>query len=270
MNPLSVSGGNIANSQFLFSTPFRISSQDQQDIIGDTLQTGSVVPIAEGFNAEPFWVSQGLTYVPESLISHVPKELHGRWTYLNRMNSELSWTWTDSDSAKIVKRVLEPLRPYFKCVTRVTVLVQRPHVPLSAHRDLVPFNEYENLLEASKTFWGDKRLRYEGDPWFKNFQTRHDCDLHRRQEFMNLKIPLSSRPGTPGRPYIQSPREKLYYDSEDHIFFLNEAEVEHGADAVEFHRGVVIVDGLFDETRFPELRRLPVRAGLKADSASRI
>lgn len=227
---------------FLWGTPYSISFDDQQKLIDYTLKHGWVVP-SEMNVLPPFWVGMSLTDVPQEEKAHIPEEHRGRWMYLVRNRVELGWFWRDIEIAPIVQRALEPMKPYFSAFTRVTIFLQVPNQALPPHRDLLPGNEYRDMESSHLTFSGDKKLRYEGDPWFAEFDRFESNEFHRDQKFFNLKIPLSQNPNSPGKPYVIWQGKKYHYDSQGRFFFLNEVEIEHGADPVPFYRGVIFVDG---------------------------
>jgi hypothetical protein len=238
----------------LFSTPFAVSSQDQNAIIDYTLTHGSIIP-AESNLIEPFWVGLGLTRILDANVPPMSDYMRGRWYYYMRLNSRVGWQWENNPATEVVRRLLQPLEPYFKCFTRATVILQIPNVALPAHRDLVPFNEYENMFSPHSTLPGDKKLTYVGEGWLAPEPNYKSDVSHASQGYLNLKIPISANPHSPGAPYINDRGEKYYYNSQNKILFINEVEIEHGGDPVDYYRGVVFVDGIFNPETFPLLPR---------------
>jgi hypothetical protein len=250
---------DLLEKGLLFSTPFSISQADQNEIIRHTVENNSIVD-AENHHLDPFWLGLGLTSIPDKNIQELPAYLKGRWYYYMRMNSRMGWVWNESPAASLVQKLLIPLEPYFKCFTRVSVLLQIPNSALPPHRDLVPFNEYDNMDNPHFTLKGDKKLTYLGEDWLTRDPKNISDVSHVSQGYLNLKIPLSANPHSPGLPYIVYKGEKIYYNSQKKLLFLNEIDVEHGGDPVDFYRGVVFVDGIFNPNTFPQMPREQVLA----------
>ena len=242
--------------ELLFSSPYLISPSQQIAIIQYTLKYGKIIPSEQNI-VPPFWIASGLTEIPEEKCRLIPPENLGWYYYYSRLDSSLGWKWLDTEITSVVQDVLAPLHHVYTNLTRVSVLIQRLNTQVPAHRDLVLGNEYKDMLSPYLTFSGKQTLTYEGESWLKNFATPKNIS-HSSQKFLNLKIPISLSATSPGKPFIIYEGKKFYYNSRNRLFFLNEVEIEHGADPVDFYRGVVFVDGIFAQQHFTDQTRFPV------------
>lgn len=245
----------LLEKTLLFSTPFSISADTQNFLINAVLEDGHFLPPEEK-EIQPFWVGLGLSHITDqSLINNVASENHGWWYYLSRLDPSISWTWNDHPAARVVQDLLSPLAPYFSRFTRVTIVIQRPGLALPAHRDIVVGDEYDFMQSPYSTYKGTSTLRFKGKEWFAPADAKNYRDIHKSQFYLNLKIPLSQRIDSPGKPFILMDGKKVSYSSNNNIFFLNEALIEHGGDPCSFYRGVVFVDGFLNLDKFADLPR---------------
>lgn len=229
-------------SKYIVELPISISYEDQQTIIDETLEWGAT---SFEYNAIPVWKSVVFTnmFRDDNFVEEpqYPFRLDDRVTF------EFRNMLRCNKSSMIIQELLSQI-PLYK-VTRVLVLLQEPNIKLGEHRDLVPGHLYDNMEDKTSVLYGDKTLRYEGT-YHKAFQSLgleiKDTEVHAAQSYMSLKIPLSVMPGNPGLPFILNDGVKTHFNTHDKLYLLNEYECEHGADAVDFWRGVIFVDGFFN------------------------
>jgi hypothetical protein len=253
----------LIDPRYLFATDARASREDQLALI-DRARSGGFpyTGLYGGTEKSPFWRlkiirSVDPTSVPASALrwfetEAAPDQTFQRWAYQCRLDDTLRWRWVDEEAGQRIAAILAPIAACFHLITRVNINLQVPGQNLPAHRDLVAGNEYDGL--DSETHWrpGPRRVRYTGDAWLEKVRPLANRD-HRAAGYYAVKIPLSERPGDPGLPYIIQNNEKCYYATDDRAFFLNEYEVHHGADPVDFWRGVVFVAGILDPVRVQAL-----------------
>jgi hypothetical protein len=142
----------------------------------------------------------------------------------------------------LVKSLLEPVEHLFTKLTRVAAFVQTPGMRIGAHRDLIPGNSYKHIQSPYSQKFGGYSGVYRGDP---NLIVENNT-RHPDQRYLNLKIPISSDPNNSGEPYIHNGKDKLYLKSNDCYYFINEYEIMHGCDPVNFYRGVIFIDGIIN------------------------
>jgi hypothetical protein len=251
------------DERYLFALEHAIDPDDQAAIVAIVRREGKpfrgVYP-----EPRPMWTVRSLAEpdpdaVPEQgrawLASQAPDGPSlGRWGYYARLDPDARWIWTESEASPLVRRLLEPVLPLYRRLTKVNVVLQIPGEALPRHRDLVYGNTY---WLASPHHWksGPHRLTYEGEPWVQNVAPIHSAS-HEEGRYLCLKIPLSERPDDAGSPYADVEGQRHYYTSRNRFFFLNEAEMLHGAEPVTFWRGVVFVNGILDADA---IRRVPKR-----------
>jgi hypothetical protein len=178
-----------------------------------------------------------------------------RWAYFARLDRTLPWTWRTGPAADLVGRVLDPVRPLFRRITRVTAIVQEPGEEIEARRDLVPGTHYA-LVAPDRWQAGAVVQRYVGERWLDRVRPIDSID-HADNQHLCLRIPISERPGDAGLPFVVVGGTKYHYSSRGHLFFVDET-VLHGADPVPFWRGVVIASGLLDPAALATVARRPV------------
>lgn len=231
--------------RLLLSTCYRIPAEIQRDIIDFTLKHAQYTP-PERPDVDDFWVTQGLTKMVDVEVSSLDPFQRGWWHYYSRLDDDKKWEWLDLPIVPVVKDVLAPLERLYSRFTRVTVILQIPGRDIPAHRDLIPGDEYSRLADPRYTATGDQTMIFRGMDFFSSKKADFPKDRHRRQWYLNLKVPLSQKADDPGKPFILHGGRKIHYSSGNKLFFLNEAEIYHGADPVDFYRGVLFVDGIFD------------------------
>ena len=256
--------------RYLFATDVRVSHDDQLALIEHARSVGFPHSgLYGGADRTPYWRLKIIRSVePASVPSSAlrwfeteaqPEQTFQRWAYHCRLDDTLQWRWLDEEAGRRVAAILTPLAACFQVITRVNINLQVPGQTLPAHRDLVAGNVYDGLESEAHWWPGPHRVRYTGEPWLEKVRPLANRD-HRAAGYYAVKIPLSERPGDPGLPYIKDSRGKHYYATDDRVFFLNEYEMYHGADPVDFWRGVVFVAGVLDPAGVQALERRVVEA----------
>jgi hypothetical protein len=250
---------SLFSKRWLFSTDVGLSREEQSFLIDFCKERGTLSG-PHPVTGELMWKGY-LAHAPvfESMPTDLAPDHYGRWTYLARYDASLRWSWRDDSCRKIVESFMDKLNGIYKAVTRVNILLQRPGIPLVPHRDLRAGEFYPDMKRPEVNAIGTERLRYIGDAWFAHHAEKIEDSLHRDQKYLSLKVPLTERPGNPGNPFVVANQRKIFYDSLGNALFLNEAEMQHGADPVDFYRGVVFIDGILDLQRLSDLRIRPVK-----------
>jgi hypothetical protein len=199
-------------------------------------------------------VESSVPAAARAALEPLPAARRETWAYFSRLDPALEWEWAPGEAAGLVRELLAPLARLGR-VTRVKAILPLPGVRVPAHRDLVPGNEYDGLAEPCAVAQGARRLRYQGVPWLP---PAPPTDAHRAVGYLSLKIPISERPGDAGRPFVIMDGRRRHYSSRGRLFFLNEYELLHGADPVDFWRGVVFVSGFWDPAALASAARRPV------------
>lgn len=187
-------------------------------------------------------------------LAPLPPARRETWAYFSRLDHGLEWEWVPGEASELVRELLAPLSRLGR-VTRVKAILPLPGARVPAHRDLIPGNEYDGLADAFSIAQGARRLRYQGVTWLPPAPA---TQAHRAAGYLSLKIPISERPGDAGRPFVIMDGRRRHYSSRGRLFFLNECEIFHGADPVDFWRGVVFVSGFWDPVELARVPRLPV------------
>jgi len=197
--------------------------------------------VADGFTVESqlFW----LKYNVRSLVqSTVPNSQGAQEDYFYRLDPTVGWFWENTPVTALVRPLITNIEYLFSKLTRVKIFVQKPGMEIPAHRDLVPGNEYKFLTDEFSSTIGSYCGIYKGHPKLvMEPNTRHS-----EQKYLNLKIPLSTSEKNHGKPFIFVDGVKTYHSSKNRFYFLNEYEIFHGCDPVDFYRGVIFVDGILD------------------------
>ncbi len=224
----------MISSDYAFRIGHRISPNVQQAIIHEVLTHGQTA------NVQPFWVKCDVRSMdrPRGGSENPPED------FFYRLDPRTAWHWEDTPLANMVRPMVDSVEHLFTKLTRVKVFIQKPHMAISAHRDLVPGNEYKHISGVyTPTIIGTYCGIYHGHP---NLPVEPNT-RHRDQKYLNLKIPLTSVEGNYGKPYIIGKSEgKEYLSADGHFYFLNEYEIFHGCDVVDFPRGIIFVDGILD------------------------
>jgi hypothetical protein len=255
---LSEISHELIESNLLYGLPFPIKKDLQRSIIQEVLKSGQILE-SENHITTPFWIAEGVTRVKAKApsASNLPNYEDGRLSYYLRLHDQVEWEWRDSPAAQLTQQALQSAQSLFFKMTRISVLLQIPGQPVPAHRDLVPGNTYESMRNEELTFLGDKRLPYKGESWLQDLKLPLKDGTHKKNNYMNFKLPLSESLDS-GQSYIIWNDQKLTYDSKDHGFLLNEVEMEHGADPVDFYRGVIFVDGFINPEALAKLDKIPM------------
>ena len=230
--------------------------EDLQVKITDWVKAEGDLTTPENPGYKPFWIGQGYTICTQGeALEGLTEAQAQRYFYLKRASYDFSWEWMEKPYAAEVRDIISQLGPLVKRITRIAIILQIPGESVPAHRDLFIGNTYNNLKSSNETYWGSDRLTYMGDPCFEEkFGKTLAQKNHENQNYFGLRIPLTEKPGMGGKPFVQTPGdEKHYYDMGNHVFLLDEASCEHGADPVDFVRGVIIVDGELDLNHLGDL-----------------
>lgn len=233
----------MVDSRYVHKLDLTIDPDLQLKILRPIISSGEEAPSEKNLMPS-FWISGGMRDVksyPEGLSKYETQ----RYSYLARGAENLDWQWLDVPGVEEVRNLLtRNLDKLLLSINRVSIIIQKPGFAVPAHRDLIVGSTYINMKEVYSTFLGDKKLTYQGEEWFHKRINVNENTYHKDQGYYGLRIPISERPGENGAPFIEnSSGEKMYYDCGNNLFLLNEAELEHGADPVDYYRGVIIVDG---------------------------
>jgi hypothetical protein len=217
-----------------FRIDYKINAETQASIIEETIKHGYTE------EAEPYWWLDARTLDSNSVedIKKFPQR-----GFQLRLDPRANWHWEDNTVVPAIRPLIESVEHLFTSLTRIGVFIQKPNRKIIAHRDLIPGNEYKLLRNAHDSELGLYDGTFLGHPDLSvEPNTRHSD-----QKYLNLKIPVSMRVGDAGKPFIINERgEKEYLRAHDHFYFLNEYEILHGCDAVDFGRGVIFIDGMLD------------------------
>lgn len=160
-------------------------------------------------------------------------EYDGRAARLFRMDPTKEWRWKDDELSQSVKTLVEPFIHHYSRLTRVELLIQKPGESVYCHKDRITGQVYDNCAAIGE---------YAADWHAHGKQCNADPLIHQQQHYLGGRLSL----GKEGRSYIldmDDKPKKSYYIINNEFFFLNE-DVLHGADSVDFWRGVVFFDGI--------------------------
>ena len=242
---------SYVHSDHAFRLRHRISHADQNAIIEYIVKNGYDV------DSIPIWHRCDIHSLDFESVSgmYVGKPVPSDFYF--RMWLDAEWHWEDTWLAEKVQELVRPVRHLFTKFTRIKAVVQRPGTVLNPHRDLATGNVYKHLRGPYNSKLGRFTGVYQGR---KNVLIPANT-RHRDQKYLNLKIPLSVHPTDPGPLYIMHGEEKQYLDAQGHYFFLQEYPIFHGCEASDFHRGVILVDGLLNMEAVEEEYKLNFEAG---------
>ncbi len=149
-----------------------------------------------------------------------------------RMDHTKTWEWHGDKLSQDVRRLVEPFTDrYYSHLTRVELLIQKPGNEVPCHKDRITGQQYGDFIA----------IRPFEDDWNRfNANCHADFRVHWKQHYLGGRLAL----GPQGLSYVlNEPPRKTYYETASKFFFLNE-DVLHGAEPVDFWRGVVFVDGI--------------------------
>jgi hypothetical protein len=205
----------------------------QQTIIDLVMEHGYVA------EHEPQWMQCPLRSLDrstmESTENHI-KDFH------YRLDPQTEWYWEDNEVVPVVRPLIESVEHLYTKLTRVRVFIQLPFSNIITHRDLVSGNDYKFIANAYSPEPGTYCGTFLGHPEL----TVEPNTRHRDQKYLNLKIPLTTKVGDSGKAFIIGEGSKQYLVANDRFYFLNEYEIFHGCDPVEYHRGIIFVDGILN------------------------
>jgi hypothetical protein len=225
-----------------FLLPFSITFEQQQQLVesakaGNHYITGQPVSYYNGEEFVDTPLTKRKTLLIESHRSHTP---NGKSEYDNRLNLEVNWQWRDTPAAQLVKQLLEPLSDVIQPTRVITILVS-PGSFLPCHVDSATDHTYKHV---------------------KNYLPEGDRTEHHSNQYAAIKIPVTERDGDNGLPYIEVRNKMCYYDVGKSYFVIDEMHHPHGADPVDFYRGVLFIDGIVDfdklrtlKSKYPKYRR---------------
>lgn len=237
----------------LFQTlPFQPDRELTNELVRLVIEENNIIE-AEAHVTKPFWLGSSATNSPTLVnarkpggpLENISEYEFSRLFYYLRVHSELEWTWNETPIGQICRQILAPLSPLVHKFTRISVLLQIPNMAIPSHRDMVPGNTYKNMMSRNLTAWGKETHLYCGEEWLQSLPWKLEDGAHKKNNFMNLKIPISERQDF-GKPFVRFNGKKLVYSTGGRAFLLNEVEIEHGADPVDFYRGVIFVDSLLN------------------------
>ena len=153
---------------------------------------------------------------------------------INRFNTKLTWEWKNTPSAQLVKQLLSPLEDVIK-FTRVFALIRKPGEAAPTHTDIAYKHSYDIGYATKANLTGNSIE-------------------HHTNNYAAIRIPLTELSGNNGMPYLYMNNKPYYYDAGNNFFVLDEVRNAHGADPVDFHRGVIFVDGFVDFEKLEELK----------------
>lgn len=238
-------------SQSIRKLTISISRNDQNRIIERSLKYGRLAEV-EANLVEPFWIGYGARdFNIEQNNPEIPQKFHGRYSYLMRGDSKKNWQWSDHELEKIINRIIMPISNCIKSLHRIAVILQIPGKEVPAHRDLIVGDKYTNLISPYSTLWGTESHVYKGDSWLGAYHAIDYNSYHADQGYFGLRIPLSEKDNSSGKMFIESKNgERYFYNTGSHLFLLNEATHNHGAEPTDHYRGVVIIDGALSLDKF--------------------
>jgi len=194
-----------------------------------------------------------------------------------RLTPEVEWRWIFEDEGmiEIGNRLIKDVSSFFTKITRIKINVLHKGGEVGVHRDFCSGQKYPSL-----TRWGEEALNdYTPDiydrelkgPFLWNDNLSNDCRFadeiyplaregHSDQNYYSLKIPISENPKSQGKPFYYTPeKEKIIFNSNFNSYFLNDFCL-HGADSVDFYRGLFWIDGFINEKGLAKIEasKIPV------------
>jgi hypothetical protein len=223
---------NPSFDQYLFKLPVQVSPGLQNEIVQYTKNSG--IPSAMLFNQEKrhLWKSVMIRHLDYDKIDQETKDRFKQekrsLDFGLRNCLDLPWIWNEEVPSHLYSSVFESLKPYIKQLGRVQILLQATGQAIPLHTDLMPGQEYQECL-------------------YQPIANIHSVkNLHEKNEYLTIKIPISEKSDNPGFPTIEVDGKTYTYNTQNHVFALDECHVRHGALASGHLRGVIVMDGLFD------------------------
>ena len=221
----------------------RVHPEIQQSIIELVMEHGYMI------EPEPQWVQISLRTLDRSTMKDTENHIKD---FHYRLDPQTEWYWEDNAVVPVVRSLIENIEHLYTKLTRIRAFIQLPFTSVIPHRDLIPGNDYNHIENAYSPEPGAFCGTFMGHPeLFVEPNTRH-----RDQKYLNLKIPLTTKVGDSGKAYIIEEGTKKYLVANDRFYFLNEYEIFHGCDPVEFHRGIIFVDGILNMKELKSERKL--------------
>jgi hypothetical protein len=233
------------------------------------LKTATERGSAFGGNPTQIWIGHS---VRSAVISTLPEQIRdwhpAKYEYLLRHDHRIQWQWETDDLSVLARDTLEPaIMHFFKELTRVKILLQRPGVNLPAHRDITPGQTYDNMRYADRGILGDQQMVYRGPKWLNDIIPAIESTLHADQAYYALKVPLDIDNTVP-RSYLLDmvdfvdddySSNKIYYDHGGQPYWLNEYSCLHGVDAGDEWRGVFFIDGILNMQAIKQSGLVPIK-----------
>ena len=227
--------------------PFEIESSVSEKIVDFVVKTQKTNGGARSLQVlnvqqEAFWKSFTLMSTEKDIPHNgQPKGLSDFW---ERHHTELDWQWISSDITDLVKNEIGKIRPLYHHLNRVKILLQNPGTTVPMHRDPVAGSVYGGQVFS---------------PPEPGIEIKVNT-YHKDQNFLCIKIPLTSKPKNNGEPRLEIDGKRYRYEVGRNFFLLNEIEMTHGAAPVDFYRGVIFIDGLLnmEAVKSLQLRSIPV------------
>ena len=197
------------------------ADKNLSDIILEKMKTSDLKPIIR----------------KEHWISHTCRGVGGKYSpndIVFRLDHTKEWSWFEDPMSLMVKELLEPFEKAYYHMTRVVLLIQRPGFAIPQHTDWITGQIYKN----EEIYIRSNDIK----PWFR---FRNTCGAnpyaHNKQYFYGGRLAL----GHQSHSYVVEDEQKKYYETGNEFFLLNETRT-HGADAVDYWRGVVFIDGILN------------------------
>ena len=201
--------------------------------------------VREGYtdDVQPFWLKYDVRSLNEDSVAGTYEDGPVPGDFHYRLDPRAEWKWDQNPVKDILVNQLLVVWHLFHKMTRVKVFIQKPGMDIPAHRDFIAGNQYKHFKDRYNSQFGMFYGVYTSHP---NLQVETNT-RHADQGYYTLKIPITSQPSDHGKPYIIDPDgKKQYIQSNDRAYLLNEVEVYHGCEPVDFYRGVVFVDGIIN------------------------
>lgn len=230
---------------------FVLAEKEQNQIISSILDDRSQGALKAVDLSYDFWLAKSLRHLDISTVpSYYQNQKVSRVEFLFRHHPTPKWIWAESDLSHLVQaklREFDKAHPgVIQYMTRVKIHLQEPGRRVPFHRDLTAGHTY-NLKNELSTDPGPHSLRYKMSDWVRLEDFNLDFNLKSSHNGFSLKLPLSQRFGFYGKP-LMFDQGVCEYTSNGSYYLLNESQ-PHAADPVEYYRGLIFVDGIFDVSK---------------------